>query len=331
MFPPIERLPYTNIHNLNLDWILSEIKNFREELEQIEDYGDRITALEQETQRLENDIIAFKNTYQSFVNSQTATNEQLQRQIRENGNKITQLKSYVLNLESENNQEHVNFDRRINNLVVEYARVLQDIANLRVLISEGDDRTLNLAKTYADQLIEEFKREFPELYNLYVYSPVTGQIVTVQVALNEIYETYRFYAITAREFDELGYTAEELDRMELTAIELDTNSRDKLKRYWQRSDVMRNPWFGDFTDIRNVIYKLLNYHIPTLNCYQRDIRDLTAQELDDRENNAYYLDWGVNWQFMQTCQERDDAGYTAQELDDLEYTAYTWDSEGGFM
>lgn len=325
------RYPYSDIHTLNLDWILAEIKAFREELEQIEDYGDRITQLEVEFDNLERDLNSFKNTYESFVNTTRHTEEELQRQIRNNDTKISNLRSYVLNFESANNEEHKQFDRRINNLVQNYAVILQDIANLKVLISQGDERTLILAKSYADQLIEEFKREFPKLYELYVYSPVTGQIVTVQEALNEIYETYRFYAITALEFDELGWTAEELDRKNLTALELDTNSRELLKRFERDKNVMRNPWYGDFTYIRDVIYRLVGYHIPTLNAYQRDIRELTAQELDDRNYNAYYLDWGLNWAFYQTCQQRDDLGYTAQALDDLELTAYTYDSEGGYI
>lgn len=325
------RYPYSDIHTLNLDWILEEIKAFREELEQIEDYGDRITQLEVETDKLERDLNAFKNTYDSFVNTTRHTEEELQRQIRNNDTKISNLKTYVLNLEDKNTDEHKQFDRRINNLVQAYAIILQDIANLKVLINQGDDRTLILAKSYADQLIEEFKREFPKLYELYVYSPVTGQIVTVQEALNEIYETYRFYAITALEFDELGWSAEQLDNKKLTALELDTNSRSLLARFERSENVMRNPWYGDFTYIKDVIYKLLGFHVPTLNAYQRDIRDLTAQELDDRDYNAYYLDWGLNWVFYQTCQQRDDAEYTAQALDDLELTAYTYDSEGGYI
>lgn len=325
------RYPYSDIHTLNLDWILDEIKAFREELEQIEDYGDRITQLEVETDKLERDLNSFKNTYESFVNTTRHTEEELQRQIRNNDTKISNLKTYVLNFEDRNADEHKQFDRRINNLVQNYAIILQDIANLKVLISQGDDRTLILAKSYADQLIEEFKRDFPKLYELYVYSPVTGQIVTVQEALNEIYETYRFYAITALEFDELGWTAEQLDNKKLTALQLDTNSRELLKRFERDKNVMRNPWYGDFVYIKDVIYKLLGYHIPTLNAYQRDIRELTAQELDDRNYNAYYLDWGLNWVYYQTCQQRDDAGYTAQALDDLELTAYTYDSEGGYI
>lgn len=323
--------PYTNIHELNLDWILEQIKEFREELEQIEDYGDRITELEQETDRLERDLEAFKSTYESFVRSTQATEESLQRQIRVTNTSILNLKSYVLNLESENNAEHREIDRRINNLVQNYAIIIQDLARLRVLIADGDERTLILAKDYADLLLEEFKRDFPKLYDLYVYSPITGQIVTVQDALNELYEAYRFYAITAKDFDELGYTAEELDRMQLTALELDTNSKALLQRFERQEYVIRNPWFGDFVDFKDVLYRLVGYHIPTLNAYQRDSRELTAQELDDREYNAYYLDWGLNWAFYQTCQQRDDAAYTAQALDDLEFSCYTWDSEGGWI
>lgn len=323
--------PYTNIHEMNLDWILDEIKKFREELEQIEDYGDRITQLEVETDNLERDLTALSNNLESFKRSAESTHENLQRQIRDNNKSITSLKSYVLDFEDRNKDEHKEFDRRINNLVQNYAIILQDLARIRVLIADGDERTLILAKDYADLLLEEFKREFPKLYDLYVFSPITGQIVTVQVALNELYEAYRFYAITAGEFDELGWTAEELDRKNLTALELDTNSKALLQRFERQEYVIRNPWFGDFVDFKNVLYKLVGYHIPTLNCYQRDLRELTAEELDDREYNAYYLDWGLNWAFYQTCQQRDDAAYTAQALDDLEFSCYTWDSEGGWL
>lgn len=323
--------PYTNIHELNLDWILDEIKKFREELEQIEDYGDRITQLEVETDNLERDLTALSNNLESFKRSAESTHENLQRQIRDNNKSITSLKSYVLDFEYRNKDEHKEFDRRINNLVQNYAIILQDLARIRVLIADGDERTLILAKEYADLLLEEFKREFPKLYDLYVFSPITGQIVTVQVALNELYEAYRFYAITAKDFDELGWTAEELDRKHLTALELDTNSKSLLQRFEREEYVIRNPWFGDFVDFKDVLYKLVGFHIPTLNCYQRDLRELTAQELDDREYNAYYLDWGLNWAFYQTCQQRDDAAYTAQALDDLEFSCYTWDSEGGWL
>lgn len=332
MLPVSQHLfPYTDYHDLNLDWILSEIKDFREQLEQIEDYGDRITQLEVATDQLERDLITLDNSLNSFKSETRQTEELLQSQIRANTTSINNVKNYATSIDNKYESEVDRVDSRIDNLVSAYAHITADIANLKVLINDGDERTLTLAKIYADTLIEEFKEEFPSLYELYVYSPVTGQIVTVQQALNEIYETYRFYAITALEFDELGWTAQELDQKNLTALELDTNSRSLLARFERDKNVMRNPWFGDFVYIRDVIYRLLGYHVPTLNAYQRDIRELTAQELDDRNYNAYYLDWGLNWAFYQTCQQRDDVGYTAQALDDLEFSCYTWDSEGGWI
>lgn len=332
MLPVSQHLfPYTDFHDLNLDWILKQIKEFREELAEIEDYGERITQLEVETDKLERDLTTLDNSLKAFENATRQTEERLQQQIRDNVTSINNVKSYAISIDNKYAGEIKRVDSRVDNLVSAYSHVIADIANLKVLIAEGDDRTLSLAKTYADELLEDFKRDFPKLYELYVYSPVTGEIVTVQVALNEIYETYRFYAITAKDFDELGWTAEELDRKGLTALELDTNSRSLLQRFEREEYVIRNPWFGDFVDFKDVLYKLVGFHIPTLNCYQRDLRELTAQELDDREYNAYYLDWGLNWAFYQTCQQRDDAAYTAQALDDLEFSCYTWDSEGGWL
>lgn len=332
MLPISQHLfPYTDMHDLNLDWILKEIKEFREELAEIEDYGERITQLEVETDKLERDLTTLDNSLKAFENATRQTEERLQQQIRDNVTSINNVKSYAISIDNKYAGEIKRVDNRVDNLVAAYSHVVADIANLKVLISDGDDRTLALAKIYADELIEQFKRDFPKLYELYVYSPVTGQIVTVQDALNEIYETYRFYAITALEFDELGWSADQLDNKKLTALELDTNSRELLKRFERDKNVIRNPWFGDFVYIRDVIYRLVGYHVPSLNAYQRDIRELTAQELDDRNYNAYYLDWGLNWAFYQTCQQRDDAEYAAQALDDLEYSCYTWDSEGGWI
>ena len=323
--------PYTNFHELNLDWILDKIQEFQEELATFEDYGDRITALETFTDKLQADLTAFKNTYYSFVNTQQSTNRALQSQIRDNNNLITSLKSYTLNLEKELKAEDRRINERVDVLVHQYNLVLQDIANIRLLIAQGDDRTLQLAKIYADGLIEEFKQEFPQLYDLYVYSPISGQLVTVQEALNEIYAAYRYLAITAYDFDRTGWTAQELDSMGYTAEELDTLGKELLARKELAEWMIRNPWYGDFVDFKTVLYQLIGYHVPTLNCYQRDLRELTAEELDNKEYSAYYLDWGLDWKFYQTCQQRDDMQYTAQALDDLELTAYTYDSEGGFM
>ena len=39
--------PYTNVHELNLDWILSKLQEFENRLEAIEDYGEEITEIQQ--------------------------------------------------------------------------------------------------------------------------------------------------------------------------------------------------------------------------------------------------------------------------------------------
>ena len=69
MLPVSQHLfPYTDFHDLNLDWILQQIKEFKEELAQFEDYGERITQLEVETDKLERDLTTLDNSLKAFAN-----------------------------------------------------------------------------------------------------------------------------------------------------------------------------------------------------------------------------------------------------------------------
>ena len=169
MLPVSQHLfPYTDFHDLNLDWILKQIKEFREELAEIEDYGERITQLEVETDKLERDLTTLDNSLKAFENATRQTEERLQHQIRDNVTSINNVKSYAISIDNKYAGEIKRVDSRVDNLVSAYGHVIADIANLKVLIAEGDSRTLALAKTYADELLEQFKRDFPKLYTRHI-------------------------------------------------------------------------------------------------------------------------------------------------------------------
>jgi len=315
-------MPYSDLHTLNLDWILQKIKDFEAELSQIEDYGDRITALENGAADLQQQITTLESNTQSLYNV-------LHDSVVALNTRCTNLEDTIDARHTLYNEHFESIDNDLTALFQNYTNVLSTIVNMEAMIHEEDDRVLAAAKTYADGLIQQFIEDFPELYELYVKSPVSGQTVTVQVALDEIYETYRFYAIDAATFDHYGYTAQELDGFGYTALELDTNGLSIFKKFSEQLNAIRNPWYGDFTTIQNVIYRLLGYHIPTLSASERDALDLTAQQLDDRDYTAYYLDWGVDLGRLVTCADRDNAAYTAQQLDDLQWNAAFWDSVAG--
>lgn len=64
MLFPTERFPYTNFHDLNLDWILDQVKKIAEELQQLQQKEDAdrdaIVALEK---RLDDFIASIDDDY----------------------------------------------------------------------------------------------------------------------------------------------------------------------------------------------------------------------------------------------------------------------------
>lgn len=64
MLFPTERFPYTNFHDLNLDWILDQVKKIAEELQQLQQKEDAdrdaIAALEK---RLDDFIASIDDDY----------------------------------------------------------------------------------------------------------------------------------------------------------------------------------------------------------------------------------------------------------------------------
>ena len=58
----LNQIPYTNVHTLNLDWILKELKKFESELDEFVDYGRRINELESEISSITGTISSIKRT-----------------------------------------------------------------------------------------------------------------------------------------------------------------------------------------------------------------------------------------------------------------------------
>lgn len=83
-----EQFPYTNFHELNLDWILNKIKEFQERLDQFHDtivaecnaYTDsQLAGIRADFANLEADFAAFKVDVNNQFNAYTAeTNKKLQ-------------------------------------------------------------------------------------------------------------------------------------------------------------------------------------------------------------------------------------------------------------
>lgn len=96
------------------------------------------------------------------------------------------------------------------------AQILNQVATLAATISTTDEANRVWTLAQINALRTELTQNYPP-----VIDPTDGQLESVQVALNHMWDAWRENALTAEEYDNLSLTATEYDKKELTATAYD--------------------------------------------------------------------------------------------------------------
>lgn len=110
-----------------------------------------------------------------------------------------------------------NFENNIKRQMADFnAEIMEKYATLVVSIEKMDEanRVWTLAKI--SEVYDKLTDNFPP-----VICPVDGEVESVQVALNHMWDAWRENALTADEYDALQLTATAYDSKELTATQYD--------------------------------------------------------------------------------------------------------------
>lgn len=190
--PFIDKYPYSDFHELNLDWLLAKTKSMIE----------KMTYLEEEFAKIE---VLTEEQIQSMINSAIATNN-----------------IYLLN-------ELNNLHTQITNEYTSY--VNNRIEQLKVYLDNQDIYYDNLAKGYADQALIDAKTYTDDQVLNYtmMINPITGQYEDVRNVVNDIVTYFHTQdALTAGEYDALDLTAGYYDGKQLDAYDYDFNGKTLL-------------------------------------------------------------------------------------------------------
>ena len=153
-------------------------------------------------------------------------------------------------------------------------------------ITAGDAATLS----YVQAELQTFLENLPDYEHLIIYNPVRGEQTTVQTAINDLYNEFNTYALTAAEYDALELTADEYDEIGLTAYEYDHYGQNHLLP--DSPFIMRDPFTGKMTAVKNVVYTLADLHrLYALTANDYDALDLTADDYDALDLTAYDYDF----------------------------------------
>lgn len=180
--------------------------------------------------------------------------------------------------------------------------------------------------------LQQFIDNLPDYENLIVYNPVRGEDTNVQLAIIDLYDNFRVFGLTARQYNSLQLTAEKYDSMGLTALEYDRWGY-KLLNYPDPNYYMRDPFNGRIVRTQVVIYELAELHRNALTAAEYDALELTAEQYDSLGLTAYIYDWyGIMlFENALTASEYDALGITAAEYDAKRLSAWQYDTYGKFL
>lgn len=295
--------PYTNLHEMNLDFLLTEYQNIVKELNETIDWANnhqgeyeealaRLEAVENEIntfeQRIEAEFSQLKADQEVAFAEQTAKLDaaivQMEGEIdaklvqfqTELDIKLAQFTNDFLQLKAQVEREINNLKAEINSMIIELRNSQQ--ANNQFIFD------------YVENRLDQFIIDFPSLVDTPVYNPVRGSMTTLQRCINDLYDFARFYGLTAQQYDVLQLTAEEYDNYELTALDYDQRGY-LLLGYPDENLYMRSPFTGQMAKISEVVTDLAHFHMDVLTAAEYDALELTAEEYDEKEITAFEYDW----------------------------------------
>lgn len=199
----VNQFPYSDFHELNLDWLIKHTKEL----------NDKIAYLEEEFAKIE-------------VLTEDQINQMINLAISHNNiavyNAINQVREDLTIAINDLNTD----------LTARYkAYTDAQIALQKIYIDNQDIYYDTLARSYADTAYTNAKNYTDEQVLSYtmMINPITGQYEDVRIVVNEIVEYFHTDgALTAGEYDALDLTAQAYDNYELTAYDYDFNGKNLL-------------------------------------------------------------------------------------------------------
>lgn len=275
------KYPYTDYEHLNLDWLYSNMQKLMSEYDEIwewirndaANYNNllgRIVALEGNARVLQSQIDTERLQRQLAIDQ---VNQSINDQYRRITTEYTALYDSIL----------TTMESMLSGVRNEMYEIRNDLVNQ---IVSGDNATMSYVRNYLDNFVEHL----PDYEHLIIYNPVRGIQTTIQVAINDLYNEFNVYALTAAEYDALELTAADYDALELTAYDYDHYGQYHLSP--DSPFIMRDPFTGEMAPVKKVVEELANLHRAyALTADDYDALDLTADDYDALDLTAYQYDF----------------------------------------
>lgn len=182
------QFPYTDFHQMNLQFILEKVKN-------LDSIQEAVTDLQQKYQPMQLQVNQLADMYNTFA-------ENMQQQFDDLTIQMTNTWDEVIN------------------------QALTDIGIAFADYTSQINATVALQTARINQMNAALQSIQTDLYNvLYVDSPFTGEKITIQQAIADLASLHMTDALTAGAYDAKDLTAAYYDGLAITAYQYDWNGQ----------------------------------------------------------------------------------------------------------
>lgn len=284
--------PYTDLHNINLGWVLKTVK-----------------------------------WCEKRVKDLTAQLEELDKKVDSNYN---DLKGLIASTDQANRSWTANqISKQIELLNAELSAA---IAQLQVALTVGYKKGDAHLAAWLTVELQKLYESIPKLSCCTVVNPVTGQQSSIQQAINDLWQTLRYGGLTATEYALWGLTADEYAAKGMTAGQYALYARFPWKKdlnLIRQRGKMPDPVSGEWTPVWRVVNWLSSLHRingPTADEYAA--LGLRAEEYKNYNLTAYEYAWeGIPKLYLEGCvtaQQYEDCDLTADDYSAYDMTAYEY-------
>ena len=295
----LNQIPYTNVHELNLDWVLAEIKKFdayitsiKEIIDQLARYYETVDNLQEEVQALHNEV----NTYSGRISDLESTVVIIQR-------RITELETDLIKLINDEANTRKAVDADLQNQIDQIKHAISDINSLRAYIDavykslrQYTDSAISLSEHklyfYINEKVGELQREIDEIhemllhvavnvYNWNAYAYAHDGKISFDLNNKLIYQ-HLGNNLTAEQYCKLGLTADRYAAFNLTSDDYLMFSRDRL-----HYDYVFMPISGVKQDHSVALSECINYSLGTMSASEYVSLDLDADAYAALDLSAY--------------------------------------------
>lgn len=168
-----------------------------------------------------------------------------------------------------------------------YARIAEVTQEIYDYVNNADD----FIKALMYQEIDKLKRYIDNsiMGKILIYDPTRGYKNPLNVVIEHVYDTLRYWGYTAQDFDGYGVTCTEFDNKGLSALKLDVYGKDYFSYYYPH--YLFDFENGTYDNVQNVMYRFVQTTRPnsiSATGFDSDSKDTTA--LDALEFTAVGFD-----------------------------------------